>query len=303
MEVEVKVIQQSMERIIEKGIQQKDLKDLLLKFVRSSSKENRLFGELCIFHYRHFVSSFEVEIYEVAAAIELLILSFDILDDFEDADTLDKPWSSNFALSLNGSTALLFLSMQAVRNTYFTYKEHAIALMEKFALHAIEGQHKDLLNSCQDEHTYMEMLEEKSGSLVSLACLVGCIIANGNTSKAVENYSKWMGVIGQINNDITDLKKWNEKNDMINKKYSLPIIYLLEVEKNREGLVSKYYRNEISKEQFVSNREIIQQKLIDTDAIRYALVIRKVFQNKVINEFSKMNFTQEQLDYLKKYTK
>lgn len=303
MEMRVNEIQASMEKIIADNIQQLELKELLLSFVVGGGKENYPFGELCIFHYQHFSSSFDNEIYEVAAAIELLVLSFDILDDLEDNDTNDKPWSNNTPPSLNASTALLFLSMNAIRKTHFTYKEKALSFMERNALRSIEGQHKDLLSTCQDEKTYIEMMEEKSGSLVMLACLVGCIIANGDGSQEAENYSKWMGVIGQINNDISDLKKWDKKNDMLNKKYSLPIIYLLDIERHSEQIVTKYYQNEMSKEQLLAYKHIIQRKLIDTDAIKYALVIKSIFQQKVKQEFAKMNFSGNQMIFLQKYTK
>ncbi|WP_144510775.1 polyprenyl synthetase family protein [Bacillus sp. FJAT-22090] len=293
----------SMIEIIAENIQQQDLKELLIKFVQKNSKKNYLFGELCIFHYSHFAVSFDEEILRIAAAIELLVLSFDILDDLEDEDTENKVWNRNPALSLNGATALLFLSMTAIRKTKFKHKEKAISLMEQFSLCSIEGQHMDLLNICQEEKTYIEMMEDKSGSLVSLACLVGCVIANADLPKEVVDYSRCIGIIGQINNDLADLKNWNGKNDIVNKKYSLPIIYLLDMEKNNEQVLTKYYQNKMPKEQFLEHKHVIQQKLIDADAMKYALVIKNLYQKKVMNALLKMDFSDNQLETIQKYMK
>lgn len=296
-------IKASMEEIIAGNIQQQDLKNLLIEFVQNKGKNTFSFGELCIFHYSHFTSFFDEEIIKIAAAIELLVLSFDILDDLEDEDADNTIWSQNPSLSLNGSTALLFLSMHAIRNTRFIYREKAIALMEKIALCTIQGQHKDLLNACQQEDTYLQMIEEKSGSLVSLACLVGCMMATGDVPGGVEDYSKWIGVIGQINNDFADLESWEGKNDMLNKKYSLPIIYLLEVEKNRERDLNDYYQNKTTKIQFLKLKDVIKQKLIDTDALKYASVIKKDYQMKTMKALHKMDFSDNQLEFIQKYMK
>ncbi|TQR16314.1 polyprenyl synthetase family protein [Psychrobacillus soli] len=301
--MESNAITASMEKIIVENIQQQDLKELLIEFVQNGSRKHKPFGELCVFHYEHYATSFDKEIVEVAAAIELLVLSFDILDDLEDKDTENKPWMHNPVLSLNGSTALLFLAMQAIRKTHFTYKDKAIAIIERLALRAISGQHKDLLNVCMEENDYIQMIEEKSGSLVSLACLVGCVIANGDAPKEVKNYSKWLGVIGQINNDVSDLKEWNDKNDILHKKYSLPIIYLLDVEKHSEHIVTKYYQSEMSKAEFLKYKHVIQRKLVDTDALKYALVIKTLFQKKVQDQFTKMDFSNDQLEFLQNFMK
>ncbi|WP_313892081.1 polyprenyl synthetase family protein [Psychrobacillus sp.] len=301
--IESKEIRLSMESIIKETIQQQDLQRLLLSFVQHKVEDHYPFGVLCVFHYEQFAPSFDKEIYQVAAAIELLILSFDILDDIEDGDVIDKPWSSHPALSLNASTALLFLCTSAISQTEFSYKEQAIAIMEKYALNAIQGQHKDLLNICQNENDYMNMMQEKSGSLVCLACSVGSVIANGDVLPEIESYSKWMGVVGQINNDIMDLKSWHEKNDMMNKKYSLPIIYLLEYDDEELKFMTDYYAGGMSKEVFLSYQDIIQQKLVDTDAIKYALVIRNVLRNKIMDELQRLSYTENQIQFLQQYMK
>src|SRR5699024_9389677 len=99
-----------MFKIIGEHISQHHLRALLYEFVEYQSIENDgfPFGELLVLHY-NMLSEFEKkEIYTVAAAIEILILSYDILDDIEDDDCKGKPWlteTQDSSLVLNATTA------------------------------------------------------------------------------------------------------------------------------------------------------------------------------------------------------
>jgi competence protein ComQ len=294
-------IKEYIYRIINENIEQAELRQLVLQFVDYQSKKGFSFGELTILHYK-MLKGFETEeIYSVAAAIEFLVLSFDMLDDFEDRDSYSKPWFKDSELALNATTCLLFLSISVMRKTDFHYKERAIDLLVKFALSSITGQHKDLLNICRTEFDYIQMTLEKSGSLVSLACSIGAILATGEYPSVIDRYSKYIGLIGQINNDVKDIKTWDEKNDLLNKKYSLPIIYLL----NRKGqdtqLILDYYNNKINKDDILGQKELISSMFINSGALIYAEVIKKVYQNKAINKIKSLDIGHSYVDQLLKY--
>ena len=178
------------------------------------------------------------EIYSIAAAVEMLILSFDILDDFEDDDCSDKPWLTEPNLALNATTALQFLSLRVIQNSTFKNRDKGLSLLLEYAQKSIHGQHKDLLNSCKTESDYIEMSIEKSGSLVALVCVVGTVLATDKDPDMIKTYANYIGLIGQINNDLEDIKIWNQKNDLLNKKYSLPIIYLMNCEDEKAQIDS-----------------------------------------------------------------
>ena len=197
------------------------------------------------------------EIYSIAAAVEMLILSFDILDDFEDDDCSDKPWLTEPKLALNATTALPFLSLSVIQNSSFKNKDKGLSLLMEYALKSVHGQHKDLLNSCKTESDYIEMSIEKSGSLVALVCVVGAVLATDDYPVTIETYANDIGLIGQINNDLSDIKSWNLKNDLLNKKYSLPIIYLMNCEDENAQLIRDYYQNKVNKEEIIKNQELI----------------------------------------------
>lgn len=291
-------IRESILTIVRSHIELLELKEQLVMYVDYQSKKGFSFGELLLLHYDMFKGAKTDEIYTVAAAVEILILSFDILDDIEDDDSVDKPWSKEPSLALNASTALLFTCASVIRETNFHNKDQAISILLKQARRSINGQHKDLLNTCQNETDYIEMTLEKSGSLTALACLIGTVLATNAYSKEVETYAKSIGLIGQINNDLMDISTWNDKNDLVNKKYTLPIIYLLNHPDEELQFVRDYYANKIDENQLKKKRALIDRKLIETGAIMYTEVLKKVHQNKAMAEIHKLSmnpFISEQL--------
>lgn len=294
-------IRRSLYTIVNEEIKQNELKELVLGFVDYQSKKGFPFGEVLILHYNMFNGAENEEIYRVAAAVEMLILSFDMLDDFEDDDFKDKPWAIQSNLALNATTALLFLSTSIIGKTGFKNKDKGISILLNYALQSIHGQHKDLLNICKNEADYIDMTIQKSGSLVALSCLVGSVLATEDYPVEVETYSRYIGLIGQFNNDLADIKTWNEKNDLINKKFSLPIIYLLNYKDDELKLIHDYYNNKIEKNEIIKNHQLISKKFVMTGAITYTEVIKKIYQNKAIEELKKLDIDQNYIDLLLKY--
>ncbi|WP_253724511.1 polyprenyl synthetase family protein [Sporosarcina sp. HYO08] len=295
------VIKKSLYDMVNVHITQDELKTKLLSFIDFQSEKGFPFGELLILHYKMFNGEETEEIYTVAAAVEMLILSFDILDDFEDDDFQDQPWSAKSNLALNATTALLFLSASVIRKTSFKNAGKAIAILQEYALRSIHGQHQDLLNRCRSEEDYVQMTMEKSGSLVALACLVGTALATDSAPSEVETYAGYIGLVGQINNDLADIEIWGEKNDLLNKKFSLPIIYLLNCNDAQLGFVRDYYENEVDKDVILTQQKLISEKFVQTGAVTYTEVMRKVYQNKAIAAVKQLQVDSLYKDLLLKY--
>ena len=101
----------------------------------------------------------------------------------------------------------LFISMNSIRNSGFRHSDLAAQIMHQYSLKSISGQQEDILNSCRDEKSYLQMIEQKSGSLVAMSCLIGSCLATGKISPEIETYSTYIGIIQQIKNDISDFKR------------------------------------------------------------------------------------------------
>jgi len=257
------------------------------------------FGKLCYLHYEAFTDCLNEDIYKVAAAIELLILSFDIIDDLQDKDS-DYSWTKTPELSLNVALAMLVMASRTIRETSFEHKNTAIQILEDYALRSINGQQLDLLNTCRDEQSYIQMIEQKSGSLSAMACLIGEVLAAGGTSSEVEEYGKYIGIIQQIKNDIQSLKTWGPKNDLLNKRYSLPIIYLLSRENDVSKSVINYYNDDM--DAFLDNNAT-ENELTNGGAIRYAITMKNVYKFKSLNILENVTINELGKDYLKRLMK
>jgi len=276
-----------------------ELRSMLKIFKEEKKAVGYSFGKLCYLHYEAFVECLNEDIYKVAAAIELLILSFDIIDDLQDKDS-DYSWTKTPELSLNVALAMLVMASRTIRETSFEHKSAAIQILDDYALRSINGQQLDLLNSCRDEQSYLQMIEQKSGSLTAMSCLIGEVLAKGETSSDVNEYGKYIGIIQQIKNDIQSLKTWGSKNDLLNKRYSLPIIYLLSQRNDVSKSVISYYNDNI--DAFLDNNAT-ENELTNGGAIRYTITVKNVYKLKALDNLENMAINDLGKDYLKKLLK
>ncbi|WP_241774530.1 MULTISPECIES: polyprenyl synthetase family protein [Lysinibacillus] len=275
------------------------LRSMLESFKEEKKIVGYSFGKLCYLHYEAFTDCLNEDIYKVAAAIELLILSFDIIDDLQDKDS-DYTWSETPELSLNVALAMLVMASKTIHETSFKHKNTAIQILEDYALRSINGQQLDLLNICRDEESYLQMIDQKSGSLTAMGCLIGEVLAKGEISPEVEEYGKYIGIIQQIKNDIQSLKTWGPKNDLLNKRYSLPIIYLLSQKNDVSKSVINYYNNDIVA--FLDNNAT-ENELTNGGAIRYAITIKNVYKLKALNILENVAINELGKNYLNKLMK
>ncbi|MFJ6208996.1 polyprenyl synthetase family protein [Lysinibacillus sp. NPDC092081] len=276
-----------------------ELRSMLKNFKEEKKAVGYSFGKLCYCHYEAFTDCLNEDIYKVAAAIELLILSFDIIDDLQDKDS-DYIWTKTPELSLNVALAMLVMASRTIRETSFEHKSTAIQILENYALRSINGQQLDLLNTCRDEQSYIQMIEQKSGSLTTMGCLIGEVLAKGEISSEVEEYGRYIGIIQQIKNDIQSLKTWGPKNDLLNKRYSLPIIYLLSQKNDVSKSVVSYYNDDI--DAFLDNNAM-ENELTNGGAIRYAITMKNVYKFKALNNLENVAINEVGKDYLKKLMK
>ncbi len=253
-----------------------DLKKLLLTFLKN--KKDLSFANLTILHHQSFNGKDE-EITLLAAAVELLILSFDMLDDLEDLDNMDEPWMKiEHPIALNAATTLYTLSKLAVLSLQSSKKLQILEAFLKFSIQAMEGQHADLKNQSLTEEECLEVMKNKSGSLIALASVSGMLLAGVNTP-SVEEYSYQLGIAAQIDNDFRDLFN-PHKNDVSSQKKSLAYLYLqkkynLHAIEILEGFQSGKPINE-----YFGSALNLKQKLIAAGVAQYLNVMKQIAINK-----------------------
>ena len=201
------VIGQVMLQLVNDYFPVKELKTDMSEFITFKMKGHFPFGQLVILHFQMFACQSK-DILQAAAAVELMILSLDIFDDLQDQDNFSVPWHKiDQAIAMNIATGFLVLSTKAIEQTSFDRDRKVMAsdYLNTCVLKAINGQHTDLMDLIESEEDYIQMVREKSGSLMASACLVGTALASEKHHDSVNKYAEHIGIIAQIKNDINDI--------------------------------------------------------------------------------------------------
>ncbi|MCL6604460.1 MAG: polyprenyl synthetase family protein [Paenibacillus sp.] len=251
-----------------------DLYEHGIACVEEKLRESMMFSRMTVLHYRAF-GGLGNGIYRAAAAVELMILSLDIIDDLQDKDNKEMVWNRMSPdIALNIAIGLLTLSQQMLLTSEFTQERlsGAVRLMNEQVLGAINGQTTDLLNNIKSEEDYIHMVKQKSAGLLVAACMIGTLLATGESSGAVRGYAEEMGIAAQIKNDIRDLVNWDNKNDFWNRKKTLPTLYLLQSLSEEQGWITDYFEGRLQMEDVAHRREEIESIIEHSGTYLYTSV-------------------------------
>lgn len=297
------IIAQQMRQAVENYICGDEQNSNALSFLEYKSQWPMHFGELAVLHYQMFGGQSN-SIFQAAASVELMMLALDIIDDLQDQDQPTIPWNQlDQALSLNIAIGFLSLSVSLLAQASFepTRKTQAVRYLSAQVLKAVNGQYADLLNRVYSEADYLEIVKQKSGSLVACACLVGTALASESHLDSVAQYGEMIGVAAQIKNDIEDICRWDEKNDLIHKKKTLPALYLLQHSGLETQVVRDYYQGKVIKETMFENKSKIMRFIENSGALEYSEVMMRVYQLQALELIKRLNVDQEWIVKLQKY--
>ncbi|MEB3751924.1 hypothetical protein EP10_002796 [Geobacillus icigianus] len=282
-----------MKEILESSSFMPSFKEAVLTLVDEYTKRSDcLFGRLAGLHYQMFSKSI-IEIERVAAAVELIMLAGDLLDDFVDQDGLKILWTDAMfvtSLHIHMAIGLLLAGQKAIADLPIDdYKKvRAQSYILSRLLQSLNGQHMDVTNDIQTETDYLQMLKKKSGSLVAMACFVGTALAGAEKNTVIiEKYANDIGIAAQIDNDIDALYRWDEKNDIKAKKKSLPVLYMLA--SKRDNLLKQYFSNHIDYNELYAQKEKVIQQMEQEGAFYYAKVMSQIYKEKALQEIEKLD--------------
>ncbi|WP_191566860.1 polyprenyl synthetase family protein [Metabacillus idriensis] len=289
---------QSLKAVISSSITNKELLQLILSF--AETKKTFPFGQLTHLHYTAFGGE-DKEIIHLSAAVELLALSFDILDDLEDLDNFEEPWMKvNPSLSLNAATAMYTISLQMLHELSSEHKWKIISTFQRFALQAMEGQHIDLQNEISTEDECISMIEKKSGSLIALASLTGAMLADGVGLDCIEKYSYQIGLAAQIENDYRDLFHVH-KNDLASQKKSLVLLYLNRGFNDHAIELSEFISSQQGFADHFGSIEAFKSKLLQSGVIHYLNVMKQIAIQKATSILGDLPLNENQIELLKSH--
>ncbi len=171
----------------------------------------------------------------VAAAWRALHIAAHLLDDVQDGDVrplVKHPTDESHLINVaTGFIALAGLALSrkpidgAITATLYGDFQRAV-------LRAASGQHQDLSASHPvDISTYFHIIGLKSGEPFALAARSGALVGRA-TSSLVARYETFgynLGILVQLLDDWKDFTRDDARNDIGQGRYSLPLIYALEI--------------------------------------------------------------------------
>jgi len=167
-----------------------------------------------------------------AAAMEVLMVALDVLDDLEDGEA--NPLALEFGLpaALNACTGLLLLGQLIL------LQADAGADLARIwcgsGLCAVTGQHQDLTRCAGEGVGYRDATEitaAKSGSLLSCACRLGAAAARASEEMQFRyaQFGRLLGVTMQLANDVKAVVHGGQdKTDFALRRPVLSMVYTVE---------------------------------------------------------------------------
>lgn len=216
-----------------------------------------------------------------AAAIELLILSTDLIDDLVDEDISAECLtivSEKEALML--ANALLIESIRLLVKYSIKEPNDAYFRVNQLLLHANNGQWKDMSFTVDGqlklEEEYFKLIEKKSCSLIQLIF----DLFNMSGDFPINEIPKYIGYSWQIKNDVRNIIS-NEKSDILFKKATLPIIKALEYSfETDKGQLVKMFEGLHSNTENLYLITKIEDYIKKSGAIDYCCILEKIYIQK-----------------------
>ncbi|CUA78771.1 polyprenyl synthetase family protein [Anoxybacillus suryakundensis] len=287
-------IAKQMKEIVELFMSEPQLKAHMLMAIEEHMKESDLvFGRLANLHHDMF-SKQEYPFIYIAAAVELIVLAGDLLDDVVDQDRLKDD-----AITVHTAIGFLLLGQQVIAHLHIAdeKKLKALSYVTSCLLQSVHGQQTDVACNVQTEAECIKMVEKKSGSLVAMVCVIGALLAGKEDIAAIETYARYIGIAAQIDNDLDALYNWDKKADIQAKKKSLPILYMLE--SKHDNLWKQYFNNEIDYDEMYVQKEKALQQMEQEGAIYYAKVMSQIYKEKAWQEIEKLDVDDKYKSALK----
>lgn len=267
------VLMDQMSQMFDAFFPEPDLNAYLKSFVREKSQEGSRWAEITRCAYYMFGGQSQA-IEKNAALTELMLLAIDIIDDIQDRDNYTKPWMNcPMEHALNAVCSLLVAFIAEAPPQSAPIAGQLLAL-------SVNGQQQDLNGSVQSEPDYMNMIHKKSGALLRFACHMGTSLLPEQpleVREAMNDLAECIGVIAQLENDLRDVQKLELKSDMLSRKKTLPILFLLRDEDSGCPYVRDYYAGRLGQDQLLAQTAEILDYVEQSGCLEYTRVIQALY--------------------------
>ena len=254
---------------------------LLKQFAADKAGERAVWGDLTK-QVHSMLGGSSPLIGRLAALTELIVLALDIADDLQDQDNQTKSWMQcPPELALNAVLAFLAGASGELERMQTERTDEQLpspGIISQMIMRAVNGQYKDLTGEAENEEAYIGMVQEKSGSLVRLACYMGSagLLSSEKQVAALNEFADCAGIANQLENDIRDLQRFDLKNDLLYKKKTLPVLFLL-ADEDGFPAIRQYYEGNISREQFLQHKQTCIDYIRASGCIEYTEAVKQLY--------------------------
>lgn len=257
---------------IERDFQQEDLKQTALTFLNQQFQEKVRFGKMTMLHFYMFGGK-KWGILEAAAAIELMICALNIFDHVQDNHHVKKAQNVvDSTLAINIASSFTIMAQSGLKEAAAKLEAGNMASywFDRYLMRTVTGRISEVMNQIQDEDTYMQMIEAKMASRFECACTVGVVLAVGEPNDIVSEYARQLGLAVQIKHDLHGLRDWGPQNDFLNRKRTLPILFMLNIIGQQNQWLVDYFNGEKEVKDILHRKREIQTMLDTSGALLYA---------------------------------
>jgi competence protein ComQ len=279
-----------------------DMKKVTHEYAFYHEKNDFPFGALAVLHH-DMLKGENKSINQIAAAVELIILSFNILDDWQDRDNDRPPWMKDEGQALTIENGCLILAMSVLYH-HLGKESQPLRRLIQFINCSIQGQFSDLEDRPRNEDDYLRMIQQKSGSLTAMACLAGALSSghvHPDDLDYIEHYALAMGVTAQLQNDLDDVLHLDRKNDLLQRKHTLATMYLSDHPSEKGRKIKGYYDHSLSKEQLLSEKEPLEAWINASGVVFYTKAMKAMQQNRAEKYIDRLRVDAHAKQKIKKY--
>ncbi|MCO7128125.1 polyprenyl synthetase family protein [Sporolactobacillus shoreicorticis] len=295
-------IRSAIHQLIDRSFVSDEMRKRTHEYAFYHEKNDFPFGALAVLHH-DMLQGESKSIDQIAAAVELIILSFDLLDDWQDQDNDRPPWMNDEGQALTIENGCLIMAL-SVLYRHLGKQSQSLQQLLQFISRSIQGQFSDLEDKPLNEDDYLRMIQQKSGSLTAVACLAGALCSGHllpDDLDRIEHYAVAIGVNAQLQNDLDDVLHFDGKNDLLQRKHTLATMYLLDHPSENGKKLKRYYDHLLSKEQLLSEKASIEAWINASGVVFYTNAMKAMQQTRAEKYIDQLPIDAQNKQKIKKY--
>lgn len=229
--------------------------------------------------------------YRAASLVELLHTATLVHDDVVDDSLERRGFFSVYALWKNKISVLVgdYLLAKGLLLSLDNNDFEILKLLSDAVRKMSEGELLQMEKSRSlnlDENVYIEIIQNKTASLLSSACAAGAWSVSGNKelSQKMQLFGEKVGIAFQIKDDLFDYTSQNigkpTGNDIKEKKLTLPLIYTLnKVEKKKRRELIYIIKNENTRKDKIA---YIVEEVVKAGGIDYTIAKMNAYKQDAL---------------------